>query len=288
LDSAKNTPTESALKTMTMFKDNADSAYYNDYTGNIVWFDQRMESTFKNAALQIRNDLEEQFGLDLNAEPDITINNKDKAKTYPEARFITTDGKEFRVDGDGNVFIVNSSGNLISYGKLGETPDPVQTKTAEVFANVSAQDVLSLANQKPSPPKQNIPSASYVQSLIDEGLSPEDAVQKAIEENPVKNPFEIPKPTTEKNETGQQTLREWNEKQESSLRAQKDAEFANRNSGDLTSTQEAYASEIEAEGYGHVEARQLAPLVDKYRVEERLSFEEALKKALKELGIKER
>ena len=69
---------------------------------------------------------------------------------------------------------------------------------------------------------------------------------------------------------------------------EKNQEFANRNSGQLTSTQEAYASEIEAEGYDYNEARQLAPLVDKYRVEEKLSWEEALKKALKELGIKER
>ena len=71
-------------------------------------------------------------------------------------------------------------------------------------------------------------------------------------------------------------------------RRQKDSEFANRNSGDLTSTQAAYVTEIEAEGYDYSQARQLAPLVDKYMVEERLSWEEALKKALKELGIKER
>lgn len=288
MDSAKSTPTESALKTIQIFKDNPDAVYYNDYSGNLVWFDQKMQSTFDNAAIQIRNDLEEQFGLQLDEKPDITI--KETASgAYPVARFKSTNGKEYRVDGDGNVFVVGASGNLISYGKLGETPDPVQTKTAETFAGITVAEAVGLASQAPSIPKPNIPSVSYINDLIEEGYTPEEAVQKAVSENPPEA-FTITKPavSTNENKDAHQSLKEWNDQIEENTRRQKDQEFANRNSGTLTSNQEAYASEIEAEGYDYNEARQLAPLVDKYRVEEKLSFDEALKKAVRELGIKER
>ena len=70
-------------------------------------------------------------------------------------------------------------------------------------------------------------------------------------------------------------------------RAMNEQFVQDRASGTLTSTQEAWASELEAAGYDYNESRQLAPLVDKYMTEERLTWEEAVKKAVQELGIEE-
>lgn len=71
-------------------------------------------------------------------------------------------------------------------------------------------------------------------------------------------------------------------------RRQRDEQFANRNSGDLTTTQRGYVSELEAQGYDYNEAYQLAPVVDRYMVEQRLPWDEAVRKALNDLGIKQR
>lgn len=190
MDSTRKNPTESALQIMQTFVETPGSVYYNDYTGNLIWYDKKMQSTFENAALQLQNDVADQFGLTFKEAPSVTLNEKGTS-AYPVAEFNASNGNKYRVNPDGSVYVVGVSGNLMYYGTLGEEPstnEPVidgKTATqmiADTVAQYKPEEVLEMLGNIKTEPQTTIPSTTDVTTEIErlksEGYQPDETELK--------------------------------------------------------------------------------------------------------------
>ncbi len=188
MDSTSSTPTESALEVLQTFAENPGAVYYDNYNGNIVWFSDKMQTTFENAALQLRKDVEEQFGLTL--ETNITLD-ESGTSSYPVAEFKADNGNRYRVNPTGSVFVVGKSGNLIYYGELQskDTKDTEEDRKSNpeklVKEGYYGQGTANLINSKGS--EQTLPYAARLEQrtkeiMKEEGLSMSEARKKAVEE----------------------------------------------------------------------------------------------------------
>ena len=189
MDSATKTPTESALEVMQTFENNPGSAYYNNYTGNIVWFDDDMQTTFENAALQVQNDIADQFGLTFKKSPTITLD-ESGTSSYPVAEFIADNGNKYRCNPDGSVFVVGQSGNLIYYGKLGEeTSEPTAGESgktpsqmlADTLATLTPEQALEELGSLKTFIESDLPSKEEEKAAVESGATKEDIIKKRME-----------------------------------------------------------------------------------------------------------
>lgn len=189
MDSATKTPTESALEVMQTFENNPGSAYYNNYTGNIVWFDDDMQTTFENAALQVQNDIADQFGLTFKKSPTITLD-ESGTSSYPVAEFIADNGNKYRCNPDGSVFVVGQSGNLIYYGKLGEeTSEPTAGESgktpsqmlADTLATLTPEQALEELGSLKTSIESDLPSKEEEKAAVESGATKEDIIKKRME-----------------------------------------------------------------------------------------------------------
>lgn len=250
--------TGSFLDTLKSFEETIPFRYnYNQVTGKIEyeWVNDKASANWDNAG---------RYGLQAlrNAGYDVSTYETFEygGSAYPIMVFRSSDGKaQYTIDTNtGNVMEIRSQtigGNKV-LSMIEVTP--VQTQNAGISRGAQTPggapngyvfDETSMGGEATNPASAGGASFAGQQKAIDSAQKAEEARQQEEE------------------------------------RRQNDEEFANRNSGNLTSTQLAYVSELEAQGYSYDEAYQLAPLVDRYRTEGGLPWEEAIGKALQELGI---
>ncbi len=284
MDSVSSNPTESALKMMQTFVDNPGTVYYNDYTGNIVWLDEDMKSTFENAAYQIKEDLSDRFNLKLDSAPIITLD-ESGTSAYPVAEFKADNGNRYRVNPTGSVFVVGKSGNLIYYGELqskdtkdteeeptlpnGKTPTQV---LADTLATVTPEEAIeALVNLRPIT-EEDRPTAEEEREMVKQGASPEEILDKRMESfNPNKYSL-VPETTEMSKEDKEAALKVLEEGPEKLVKegyyGQGTANLINSKGSEQTLP---YAARLEQR-------------TKEIMKEEGLSMSEARKKAVEELG----